>query len=115
MVISFNPSSLMVSWQPPPYYEEIVDYVIEYTRVGGSSDTVTVTNRTTHIISGLVPVVPYSVRVAAMNENGIGPYSDAMIRTSGEDGKSMSIISAYDLACLSTWYSTKITNGGWFN
>ena len=90
MVTSLVPSSLGVSWQPPPEIDRngvISGYVIEYTRVGGSSGMIIVTNETTHTISELVPIETYSVRVAAMTVNGTGPYSDAMIETSGGDGE----------------------------
>jgi len=98
MVTSVNPSALRVLWQPPPEIDHnglITGYVIEYTRDKGLSDMVNVTNKATHIISGLVPVVTYSVRVAAITVSGTGPYSDALVQTSGEDGKAMSILSVY--------------------
>ena len=92
MVTSVNPSSLRVSWQPPPEIDRngvIIGYAIEYTRSGGSRDMVTASGTTYHI-SGLVPFVEYSVEVAAMTSSGTGPYSDATVQTSGEDGRSMS-------------------------
>jgi len=88
MVTSVNPSSLRVSWQPPPQIDHngiITGYVIEYARVGGSSDNVT--SNTETITSRLVPFVEYSVRVAAMTANGIGPFSNAVVQRSGEDGE----------------------------
>ena len=90
MVTSVNPSSLMVSWQPPPEIDHngvITGYVIEYTRSGGSSDMVTVTSGTTHTISGLVSFVVYLVRIAAMTSSGTGPFSDPIAELSGEDSE----------------------------
>ena len=90
MVTSVNPSSLRVSWQPPPEIDHngvITGYVIEYTRSGGSSDMVTVTSGTTRTISGLVPFVEYSVTVAAMTDSGTGPFIDPVVQTSGQDSK----------------------------
>ena len=90
MVTSVNPSSLYVSWQPPPEIHRngiITGYVIEYTRSGGSSDMVTVTSGTTHTISGLVPFVEYSVTVAAMTSSGTGPSSDLEVQSSGQNSK----------------------------
>jgi len=90
MVASVNPSSLRMSWQLPPEIDhngEITGYVIEYTRVGGSSDTVTVPSGTMHTISGLVSFVVYSVRVAAINIIGTGPFSDPAIELSGENSE----------------------------
>ena len=90
MVTSVNPSSLRVSWQPPPEIDRngvITGYVIEYTRSGGSSDMVTVTSGTTRTISGLVPFVEYSVTVAAMTSSGTGPSSDLEVQSSGQNSK----------------------------
>jgi len=93
MVTSVDPSSLRVSWQPPPEIDrngEITGYAIEYTRVGGSSDVVTVNSGTTHTrtISLLAPFVDHSVRVSAMTVNGTGPYNGPpVVQTSGQDSK----------------------------
>jgi len=90
MVTSVNPSSLRVSWQPPPEIDHngvITGYVIEYTRSGGLSDMVTVTSGTTRTISGLVPFVEYSVTVAAMTSSGTGPSSDIKVQSSGQNSK----------------------------
>jgi len=83
-------ASLMMSWQPPPEIDRngiITGYIIEYTRLGGSSGTVTVFSGTTRLIPDLVPFVQYSVRVAAMSNNGSGPFSDTVVQTSGQDSK----------------------------
>ena len=91
VVESHDPTSLNVSWQPPPQRNcnEIIGYVINYTRVG-SHDTmsVNVTSGTTHTISGLVAYVNYSVTVAAMTVNGTGPFSDPyVVERSRVDGE----------------------------
>ena len=116
MVTSINPSALRVSWQPPPEIDHngvITGYVIEYTRSGGSSDMVTVTSGTMRTILGLAPFVEYSVRVAALTSSGTGPNTDPpVVQTSGENGKSMSMLAAYHLIYLSTQCTTKIINGG---
>ena len=88
MVASFDPSSLMVSWQPPPAIDHngpITGYVINYTRVGSSDMmSVNVTSGTVYTISELVTYVIYSVTVAAMNVNGTGPFSNSIVELSGE-------------------------------
>ena len=92
IVESHDPASLQISLQPPlkMYCNgPITGYVIQYTRVG-SSDMMhmNVNNQTTHIISGLVAYVNYSIIVAAMTVNGTGPFSNpSMIGKSGENGK----------------------------
>ena len=66
----------------------LITYMIQYTRVGSSDMmSVNVNSGTTHTISGLVAYVDYSVTVAARTVNGTGPFSDAVIQRSGEDGK----------------------------
>ena len=90
MVTSVNPSSLMVSWQPPPEVDHngvITGYVIQFSRIGGSSDMVTVISGITHTQSGLLPFVDYSVIVAAMTVNGTGPFSNPEVEMSGQDSK----------------------------
>ena len=92
MVTNVYPASLRVSWQPPPLKDHngpIAGHVIQYTRVGSSDMmSVNVTSGTTHTISGLVAYVDYSVRVAAMNVNGTGPFSDPpVVGKSGESSK----------------------------
>ena len=90
MVTSVNPSSLRVSWQPPPEIDRngvITGYIIEYTMSGGSSDMVTVNSGTTHTIAGLVPFVEYSITVAAVTVNGTGLPSDPEMQTSGQESK----------------------------
>jgi len=80
-----------VSWDPPPAIDHngpISGYVIEYTRVESSDMmSVTVTSETTYTISGLVAYTNYSVRVAAMNVNGTGPFSNPVVQVSGQDGE----------------------------
>ena len=91
MVTSVNPTSLMVSWQPPPMIDHNgpITYMIQYTRVGTSDMmSVNVNSGTTHTISGLVAYVDYSVTVAARTVNGTGPFSNPpMVGRSGEDSK----------------------------
>ena len=91
-VTSVNPASLMVSWEPPSEINHngpITGYVIQYTRVR-TSDVMSenVNSGTTHIISGLVAYVNFSVTVATENVNGTGPFSNPMVETSGEDSES---------------------------
>ena len=112
MVASVNPSSLRVSWQPPPEIDHngvITGYVIEYTRSGGSSHMRTVTSGTKRTISGLFPFVEYSVTVAAATSNGTGPPSDPEEQTSGQDSK---INNYYEflLSIFSRPHCTKITD-----
>ena len=91
MVTTFDPASLMVSWQPPPPIDHIgplTGYVIQYTKVDGSSDMMTMTVSsvtTTHSLLELPVSTEYSVAVTAMNVNGTGPFSNAVVNISGED------------------------------
>ena len=91
MITTVNPASLMVSWQLPPVIDHngpLTGHMIQYTRVG-SSDIMNdvVTSGTTHTISGLVAYSNYSIRVAAVNDQGTGPFSNPVVQVSGEDGR----------------------------
>ena len=91
MVTSADPASLMVSWQPPLEINHngmITGYMIQYTRVG-TSDMMRmgVNSGTTDTISGLTAFVMYSVRVAAVNSDGPGPFSNSMMQLSGQDSE----------------------------
>jgi len=93
MLASVNPASLNVSWGLPPAIDHngpISGYLIEYTRVG-SDDMRNITfnhvDVTTNRQGNLVPFVNYSVRAAAVNVNGTGPFSNPMVGRSGEDGE----------------------------
>ena len=92
-VTSVNPTSLMVSWQPPPLIDQngpLTSYLILYSRVGSNiSMTETISNGTEYVISGLIAFSNYSVEVAARTINGTGPSSNSVIEISGEDGKCM--------------------------
>ena len=90
-VESYNPASLMVSWQPPLARQRNGPntYVIQYTSVEtGDMMSVNVASGTTYTISGLVAYVNYSVIVAAMTVNGTGLFSDPpVIGRSRKHGK----------------------------
>ena len=89
VVISVNPRSLIVSWQPPPQIDhngELTDYIIQYTMEGSNmtneeftSDTII----TIEMLSGAY--VNYLVQVAAVTVNGTGPFSDPIVQVSGQD------------------------------
>ena len=92
MVTSANPVSLMVSWQLPPMIEDsngpITGHIVKYARVGSSDvKSVNVTSGTTFTISRLVPCVKYEVSVAAVNNDGIGPFSNPVVRRSGDNSE----------------------------
>ena len=90
-VISHNPASLIVSWQPPLdkfSNGPITGYVMQYTRIGSDDEMLlNIPINTTLIISGLFGYTEYSVTMAAVNANGTGPFSKPVIATSGEDSE----------------------------
>ena len=81
----------MVSWQPPIEFNHngvITGYMIKYARVGSDDIMImNVPNQTTCKIPKLFPCTEYSVTVAAVNANGIGPYSKPVEAISGEHGE----------------------------
>ena len=90
VVKSNNQTSLNVSWQPPMEIDHnglIISYVINYTREESSYVMIVNVTGTTYTISELVAFTEYSVRVAAVNINGTGPFSDAVTGKPGGDGE----------------------------
>ena len=93
-VSGYNPATLVVSWQPPLEKHcngPITGYVIQYVRVGifQSDDKMimNVSNNSTLTISGLFACAEYSVKVAAVNSNGTGPFSKPVVAITGEDSE----------------------------
>ena len=90
MITRTDPASLKVSWQPPleTHNVPITGYVIQYIK-DGSQDVIKDINNisgTTHTVSGLVSCTKYSVKVAAVNVDRTGPFSEPVVEISGEDG-----------------------------
>ena len=90
MITGIDPASLRISWQPPmetSHDVPITGYVIQYVKEGTQDMIRDIKNNsgTTHTISGLVACAKYSVKIAAMNDNRTGPFSEAMVEVSGED------------------------------
>lgn len=88
-LVSFGPQ-LEISWQPPPTIDHngaLTAYQINYSRVGGSTITMTTSvgsTSTTYTLTGLVAHVDYSIQLAAMNNDGIGPFSTSVVLWSGQ-------------------------------
>ena len=84
-----TPTTITVQWGELECIDrngEITGYSVRYSG-GGSTDTVSVSGggarQTT--ISGLTPSTDYTIEVAAVNNEGTGPYSTGMVvRTPGE-------------------------------
>ena len=90
MIARTDPTSLKVSWQPPLESHDVPinGYAIQCIE-DGSQNTIKrikFINGTTYTISGLVPCTKYSVKVAAMNIDRTGPFSEPVVEISGEDG-----------------------------
>ena len=93
MITSTDPASLKVSWQPALESQNvpITGYVIQYIK-DESQDIIKdikIIGGTTRTISGLVPCTKYSVKVAAMNADRTGPFSEPLVEISGEDGNAL--------------------------
>ena len=79
--VIINSTAISLSWGEVNCTERngaITGYSVQYSIVGGiQSTTVYVTgNVTSTVIDGLTEFTVYIVSVAAINNNGIGPYSD---------------------------------------
>ena len=105
-IVRTDPASLKVSWQPPleSYNVPFTGYVIQYVKDGSQDMIKDIKNivGTTHTISGLVPCAKYSIKVAAMNVDKTGPFSEPVVEISGEDGKHA--FAYYSLVCTYIMY-----------
>ena len=76
-------SSITVQWGTVPCIHrngDITGYSVQYRVVGSeSTQTMTVSGDFSGVISNLESSTNYSIKVAAMNNVDIGPYSDAVI------------------------------------
>ena len=78
-----NSTAISLSWGEVNCTERngaITGYSVQYSIVGGiQSTTVNVTEDVTSIvIDGLTELMTYTVSVAAINSNGIGPYTNGV-------------------------------------
>ena len=92
-----DPAMLSVTFTRPSvalHNGDLTGYMIRYTRVdsGESHEMMVNGDITTTVISGLVAFTNYSVEVAAVNINGTGPFSDAVIGLSGQDSECTKIM-----------------------
>ena len=74
-LVFVNVSAIDISWEDIPCTQkkgEILGYIVAYS-VGGSETNLMVKQRRV-TITGLKPLSKYSVKVAAVNSNGTGPF-----------------------------------------
>ena len=79
--VIINSTAISLSWGKVNCTERngaITGYSVQYSIAGGmQSTTVNVTGDVTStVISGLIGCTQYSIKVAAININGVGPYSN---------------------------------------
>ena len=84
-------TSVVINWLEIDCIERngvITDYTVVFQEQGGAVITgeVNVMDRT-FTTSGLTPHTNYIFRVAGVNSNGTGPYSNDIIALTDEDGK----------------------------
>ena len=82
--------SIHVSWDPIECRErngEITGYVVEWMELGGTVMLSNVTGRN-FTSTDLTPFTRYTFRVAGVNINGTGPFSDIHTNSTDEDSKS---------------------------
>ena len=78
--VIINSTAISLSWGEVNCTKRngaITGYSVQYSIVGGiQSTTVNVTGDVTStVIDGLITCTQYSIKVAAINSNGVGPYS----------------------------------------
>ena len=65
---------------------EITGYTVEFWEEDGAGIPGEVVNQTTFTASGLTPHTNYTFRVAGVNSNGIGPFTEPITILTNEDG-----------------------------
>ena len=87
LVKVFNSRTLIVSFSSPSIIDQngkLTRYVIRYKRVGSRDIKSVNATKTTIYLSRLEEFVKYSIRVAAVNGNGTGPFSKPVEQTTGK-------------------------------
>ncbi len=75
----------------------ITGYTVEFQEQGGARIHREVVNQT-FTASRLIPPTNYTFRVAGVNSNGTGPFSNATTITTNEDGMTCMVYSGSDTA-----------------
>ena len=85
-LVIINSTAVSLSWDEVncTYHNgNITGYIVQYTITGGMTVTVKINANTSIVIDGLIKFRVYSFSVAAINDNGIGPYSNEQLFHSG--------------------------------
>ena len=80
-VMDAGPYGLNVTWTQPPiihHNSPLTGYKITYNLDGGNEIDIDIADTTSlfYVIDDLIPYMAYGVKVAALNDVGIGPFSD---------------------------------------
>ena len=77
--VTINSTAVSLSWDEVNCTDRngvITGYIVQYIFTGGMTVTVNISATTSVVIAGLIKFRLYSFSVAAINDNGIGPYSN---------------------------------------
>lgn len=90
--LSANPSSVFVSWIPPPLIDhngDLTSFTLLYSKIGSKNEhrVQLSANVTTYKIIQLIPSTKYRIKVACNNVNGSGPFSGPIKVFSGNNSK----------------------------
>ena len=87
-----SPTSILVTWEDVLAINQngiITGYQVEYSQstFGNTTQNITVGDVRSVLLIDLEEYVEYSIRVRASTTAGYGPYSEAIIERTLEDGK----------------------------
>ena len=101
-----NSTAVIVEWFPINDTLDVVDgYTIMWHQEGHrQSGTNNATNASTSsfVLASLRKYTNYTVRIAAYNSIGVGPYSEITSVQTGPDGKEYNTLYAVSLLCIDT-------------
>ena len=98
---SITSRSVSVSWRQITCIERngpITNYSVEFLEVGGALIPDVVVNRT-FTASGLIPYTNYTFKVAGVNDNGTGPFSNVTSILTEEESNFLVTYVAIDFVC----------------
>ena len=88
---AFSSTAVIVEWFPiNATFDVVTGYLIIWQREGhrqNGTENVTNASTSSSVIDGLRKYTNYSVKIAAYNSVGVGPYSETTLVQTGPDGK----------------------------
>ena len=106
-------TSMTVTWESVPDIHQngiITQYEVQYSTesaFGGTATVITPASNMTINLAGLEEYTEYSIRVSAHTVVGAGSFSQPLIATTHEDGKTLDITHVTYIQCFQLYNASK--------